>query len=381
MGSTTEAPTPLELSGHPLAFVAAAGTPSDTGGSGFRCEVMGLGGFQKEGLVTDLATDRAWRLVADEGKYLRGTDQAPAPLMHWAAGLHGDVTARIADLAHRAGIKFSALDVGFTQGFASQGSFARGEAVGLVFDLNWEITLRTHAPAVAVESVVEEALRSSPAVAALTSEREGPFALFANGRAVPVVGLPQSHAPAEADPFLKYTTSPSPAEAPTGELLQKKPSSDAALLELNDDQSNTIAWYVRGLGSYGVESGLVESRIDFPGAGASQWTLVSDESAVRAPSPLAYFSLGTAFCYHTQLCRYVAVRRLPVSSPRLVQTSRFTDGRTAAAEPFDSQLFINGSVDDAQAESLLTAAANTCYAHRALAVPVDSAHRVRVITG
>jgi uncharacterized OsmC-like protein len=378
VGSTqtsTGQPTPLEQSEHPLTFVAATGDPAGRpSGTAFRCEVMGLAHFQKEGLVTDIATGRAWRLAADEGTYLRGTDIGPAPLMHWATGLHGDVTARIAGLARRAGIEFTGLDVEFTQGFASKGSFARGEAVGLVFDLNWQATMRTAAPRAAVESIVDEALRTSPAVAALTGELDGAFALSANGRALPVVGLPQSYAPAETDPFLKYTGRPSPAEPPVGELQRKQPSSDPALKVLSDDQSETISWYVRGLGSYGIGSGLVESRIDFPGAGASQWTLTSDETNLRAPNPLAYFAMGTAFCYHTQLCRYVAVRRLPVSAPRLVQGSTFT------GEPFDTQLFLNGSVTDAQATSLLTAAANTCYAHRALSVPVTSAHTVDVVT-
>ncbi|MCU1680597.1 MAG: hypothetical protein JWQ81_1336 [Amycolatopsis sp.] len=367
-------PTPLEQSGHPLVFLAAAGDEAAAHGEEFRSEVMGLGQFQKEGLVTDLATGRAWRLVADEGKYLRGTDMGPAPLMHWAAGLHGDVTMRIADLAQEAGIDFSELDVSFAQGFASKGSFARGEAVALVFDLKWKVAMRTGAPKPAVESVVEEALRSSPAVGALTGELEGVFALSANGRAVPVLGVPQSHAPAEVDPFLRYANRPSPVEAETltEELQWKQPASEAAQQELGDDQSGTIAFYVCGSGPYRVDSGLVESRIDFPGAGASRWTLISDRTNRRAPSPLAYFSLGTAFCYHTQLCRYVAVRRLPAGSPRLVQGSTFT------GEPFDTQLFINGSVDDAQAKSLLTAAANTCYAHRALTVPVESGQTIEV---
>jgi len=38
----------------------------------------GLDRFQKEGLVTDLSTGRSWRLAADEGTYLGGTDLAPA---------------------------------------------------------------------------------------------------------------------------------------------------------------------------------------------------------------------------------------------------------------------------------------------------------------
>ncbi|WP_297538839.1 hypothetical protein [Amycolatopsis sp.] len=119
------------------------------------------------------------------------------------------------------------------------------------------------------------------------------------------------------------------------------------------------------------------TTVKFPNAGATQWTLISDDTSHTAPSPLAYFSIGTAFCYHTQLCRYVDVRRLPVSSPRLVQVSKFiTDEATADSAPFDTHLFINGTVTTDQTKSLLTAAANTCYAHRGLGVEVTSDRKI-----
>ena len=60
--------------------------------------------------------------------------------------------------------------------------------------------------------------------------------------------------------------------------------------------------------------------------------------------------------------------------------SRFTgmDG-DAQADRFDTHLFLRGTVAGVQAASLLAAAANTCYAHRALAVPVASATRIETV--
>lgn len=77
---------------------------------------MGVGRIQKEGLVEDLTTGRVWRLTADEGKYPRGTGLAPAPLMHWAAGLHGGVTSRIAGLAAAEKVTLASLEVTVSQG-------------------------------------------------------------------------------------------------------------------------------------------------------------------------------------------------------------------------------------------------------------------------
>ena len=372
----------LDKSPHPLAFVAAEGIDGALHEharreSSFRCEVMGLGRFQKEGLVEDLVTGRVWRSAADEGKYLRGTGLAPAPLMHWAAGLHGDVTSRIAGLAAAEKAPLASLEVTASQGFASQGSFARGQAVGLVFDLAWEFRVVTDEPANRIASIVDRALRSSPANAALTTGKEGTFALYANGRAIPVIGIPQSQADAQTDPFRRHASRPAPVNGDivTNTVLTTRPGTDSTTIA-SDDQSGAIGWHVQAKGHYDFESGTVTTTVGFPELATSEtWALVSDCTNRQAPSPLSYFSIGTAFCYHTQLCRYADVRRLGISLPRLVQASIFSsDNGEAEARAFDTHLFLNGTIDDGQATSLLIAAANTCYAHRALSVDVTAGH-------
>ena len=373
----------LDKSPHPLAFVAAEGidgAPPEhvRRESFFRCEVTGIGGrFQKEGLVEDLTTGRVWRLAADEGKYLRGTGLAPSPLAHWAAGLHGDVTSRIAGLAAAEKVTLARLEVTASQGFASQGSFARGEAVGLVFDLAWEFRVVTDEPANRIASIVDRALRSSPANAAMTAGKEGTFALYANGRAIPVSGVPQSQAGTQTDPFRRHASRPAPADGGivTNTVLTTRPGTDSTTVA-GDDQSGAIGWHVEAKGHYDFESRTVTTTVRFPELATSEsWALVSDCTNRLAPSPLSYFSIGTAFCYHTQLCRYADVRRMEISSPRLVQASGFpSDEGQGEARPFDTHLFLNGTIEDDQATSLLVAAANTCYAHRALAVDVTTRH-------
>jgi uncharacterized OsmC-like protein len=379
----------LEQHPHPLAFVADPGTPA-AGGAGdapdrstLRCEVMGLGQFQKEGLVTDLTTGRSWRLAADEGTYLHGTDLAPAPLMHWGAGLHADVTSRIAGAARRRGTELTELRLTLTQGFGSQGSFARGEAVGLVGDLHWTVEVQSAAPDEQIEEAVAEAFRCSPAHAALLEPAEGTFALYTNGRATPVVDVPRSRVITQVDPFRRHATAPVPTDdTVTAHLLTRRPATEASTVGLTDDQTETVHWHVLATGDYQFESRLTASTVSFPGAGSSAWTLLSDETGRGAPSPLAYFSIGTAFCYHTQLCRYAKVRRMPVSNPRLVQSSDFrADATSAVAEPLDTHLYLDGPATEAQTASLLAAAANTCYAHRALSTRVPSSRQVATAVG
>jgi uncharacterized OsmC-like protein len=339
---------------------------------------MGLGRFQKEGLVEDVATGRVWRLSADEGKYLRGTGLAPSPLMHWAAGLHGDVTSRIARSAEDESLVLDELHVTVSQRFASQGSFARGEAIGLVFELAWELNIVADDPEARVSWVVDRALHSSPANQAMLTGKEGRFALSIGGRTVPVAGLPQADTSGEIDPLVRHRSRPRPLrdEIAVEPVLTAWPGANSSTVVLSDDQEGTIGWRVQAVGGYDFESGLVRTTVGFPEVAASErWSLLTDATNRRAPSPLSYFSIGTAFCYHTQLCRYADVRRMPIDSPRLVQRTRyFSDDGMAGAQPFDTHLFLSGGIDDRQASSYLTAAANTCYAHRALAVDIDSSH-------
>ena len=369
----------LAASEYPLAFVASAGSgPIVTGPSGawsYRAEVMGLGGFQKECLIEDLASGRVWRLASDEGKYLRGTGLAPAPLMHWATGLHGDVTTRVAGLLQDKGIDFGALRVAVSQRFASEGSFAKGQAIARVYDLTVVVHAVGEIAETDLRTTVESALETSPAIAAMLNAAEGAFAPFVNGRRVPVEGVPQSDAPTQTDPFLRHSAQPRPVVdvETTPDLQTTRPPGTRSGVSLTDDQSEAIGFRVLAQGSYDLDTGLVESTVSFPElAAADTWNLVSDASSEAAPSGLAYFSAGTAFCYHTQLHRYAKVRRMLIESPRLVQVSAFSssDGR-GVADAVDTQLFLNGAHDGGAVSSLLTAAANTCYAHRALGATIE----------
>jgi uncharacterized OsmC-like protein len=168
-------------------------------------------------------------------------------------------------------------------------------------------------------------------------------------------------------------------EAVPRHVLTILPGTDRTVI-LTDDQSGAVGWHVHASGAYDFASGLVTTVVGVPRTGGRRRVAV----AVRpqqptAPSPLAYFAIGTAFCYHTQLCRYVDVRRMPVSSSRLVQVSTLvSDGTTAEDRPFDTHLFLRGSVDDEQTRSLLLAAADTCYAHRALSVDIETKRTISV---
>ncbi|MPV89303.1 hypothetical protein GB882_11555, partial [Georgenia ruanii] len=350
--------SPLHLLGH--------------GAETYTVEVMGLEGFHKRGLVETTSTGRMWRLEADEGTYLRGTNLAPAPLMYWGAGLHADILTRVAAAARERGVTLTSLSGTVRQGFAATGSFVRAQAVAKVFDLRIDVAVDGAATPAELDALVAHAIATSPAVAAVATAREGRFGLHSNGRPTAVHGIPALHGAPAVDPLRKYAEVPEPTDEQLGDVVGFEPGHPDRTHVVTDDSDGAVEFHVEARGKLDPRLGTVRTTVGFPEVTGDRWSLLSDPADTVAPSPLAYFSIGTAFCYHTQLCRYVAVRRLPLERARLTQVSRFEIDRTrATADPLATHVFLNGRCEDAQTTALMTLAANICYAHRALASNVE----------
>jgi organic hydroperoxide reductase OsmC/OhrA len=106
--------------------------------------------------------------------------------------------------------------------------------------------------------------------------------------------------------------------------------------------------------------------------GTSHFRLLSDEgSGDAAPCGLALLSAGIAFCYMTQLSRYIENMKLNIRGVRLVQRNPYVAGTQAAAVPIDTHLFLNGEAPEEMHRQLLTIAARTCYLHAASKTPTE----------
>jgi hypothetical protein len=156
-------------------------------------------GHQKTALAHLGERGGSWCLASDEGAYLRGTDTAPAPLMHWAAGVHADLVAR----------SRARGPVAIEFGYAVSGSFAQGGARGEAF-----------APRIEGEVPRDAA---SPLLEAMRVPLRDTFALYVNGRRRPVIGAHASEAPDAADPFLKHSGAPRPLSEPQPPLVGREP--------------------------------------------------------------------------------------------------------------------------------------------------------------
>ena len=364
----------LDQNHYPLAFKVAQGRARSPvlDGSGhdvFKVEARQLVGHQKEAIVTQGEGGSAWRMVSDEGKQLKGTDLAPFPLGFFNAGIQGDVYRRLHRLALRQGIEIEKLQVGLINGYGLTGSFVHGTGEGHADPSEIEVRLTTSASAERVNALVRSALDASPTIAYLrTAMNANTFALYINGRRWQVEGVPASPATDAVDPYRVYTRTPAPlSENGRRDLIEKAPQMEAGEAVVNPPSSDKrISWHVHGAGGPLKDAAIFEVDTWLGRPGASHFLLRSDEGQDDvAPSGLAMFSAAIAFCYMTQLSRYIENMKMRIGGARLVQFSPYTTGERAAVGPIDTHLFLNGDSSADTHLQLLTVAAHTCYLHAA----------------
>ncbi len=364
----------IDANGYPICFMTAKGarSPVVTGSPGadtMLLEVRQAGAHQKESVVHEGASGSSWRMASDEGVHLKGTDLAPFPLGYFNAGLQSDLAGRIVKLAAQRGHALTGLSMKLKNGYSLTGSFVQGTGVGVGEYCAVEVDVSGALSAEQAGRLVRDAVGASPCFSMLTDNLDNTFALYVNGRRNPTT-LPASAAPDAGDPYLKYTKVPMPlAGAGTlPDLIVKLPEKQPGE-PITAPVEGKVVREVTGSGELVDLSGLYRCKTGLNLPASSSFQYLSDESAAdRAPSGLALATAGIAYCYITQICRYIEAQKLPIRGVRLVQTSPYavdTDGR-GKASACDTHLFMNGEASDDAFETLMRVAANTCYLHQTM---------------
>ncbi len=366
----------IDANGYPICFKVAAGTrtPVALGAPGedtMTLDVRQVGNHQKESVVTEGAKGSAWRMASDEGVHLKGTDLAPFPLGYFNAGLQADLAGCIVRLAKSRGVTVKSLSMALKNGYSLTGSFVQGTGVGVGEYTSVELDIETDAGGDKAAALVRDALAASPAMAMITSNLDNTFALYVNGRRRQVTTLPAS-APEStaADPYVKYAKLPVPmANGGTrADLIMKAPEKQPGEPIVAPVEGKVIR-EVSGKGELIDASGIYRSKVGLNLPASSVFTFTSDETAAdTAPSGLALATAGIAYCYITQICRYIENQKLAIRAVRLVQTSPYGvsgDGK-GIAKPCDTHLFMSGEATDEGFETLQRVAANTCYLHQTM---------------
>jgi uncharacterized OsmC-like protein len=362
----------IDAHGDPLAFKVRATTGRSplAAGSGrdvIKVEARQLAHHQKEAIVGDGEQGAAWRLTSDEGVHLKGTDLAPFPLGFFNAGMQADLYRQLRRLAPQRGIALDGVRIRLVNHYWLTGSFIQGTGEGHAEPPDLEVQVESSAAGHAVDALVAAAIDASPAFAFLRAPlANNTFALYINGRRRAVEGVANSPAPDAVDPYRVYASAPRPLDAKgPSDLIEKtgKQQQGTSQPAANTIQGKQLR-NIFGDGAPRGANGLYETDTWLEMPGASHFNLVSDEGASdAAPSGLALLSAGIAFCYMTQLSRYIENMKMAIRGVRLVQYNPFVAGERAGVEPIDTHLFLNGEAPDETHEKLLTVAARTCYLH------------------
>ena len=387
MTPDTIATDSIEASGFPLGFRVAAGSgrPKVLGTGAARevfvVEARKLAGHQKEAVVREGEQGSTWRLASDEGKHLKGTDLAPFPLGYFNAGLHADLMGRIVALAKARAMALDQLSIELQNGYYLTGSFFRGDGRGYGEPASIRVIVRSGAPADRITGLVGDAVEASPAIAAMRTPLTNTFAIYVNGRRRPVETMTPSTSRDAPDPFVTHASAPSPRQAgpADADLIQKTGREEAGAVVLAPAGTTTrIIRVVKGIGRLTDPGGMTETDTWLEMPGMSHFTLKSDErpDAETGPSGLALLSAGVAFCFMTQLDRYIEHMKFDIGGVRLVQSIPYAvtadgEGLHGVTEPADTHLFLNGHEDEATYERLMHIAARTCYLHSTMAASLE----------
>ena len=374
--------TTIDGSGFPLGFRVAPGrkrllaASDSTGHAVIKVEARAMNGHQKEAIVTEGEGGASWRMVSDEGPYLKGSDLAPFPLGFFNVGLQADLLNRLQTAAHARGVRLDSVDLELDNLYSFSGSFFKGTGQGVAGPAVARLRICAPAPAATIATLVRQAVQASPAMAAMRMPLQNTFALYVNGTRRSVTEGDASTAPDVVDPFKAHKTPPRPRPEPgdLADLITKMPVAIGPS-EVMPESGSKFELKVLGSSRFVAGSSITESRTTLERPVGSHFGFKSDElgSAGIAPSGLAYQAAGVSFCYMTQLLRYAEYLKYQVSEIRIVQFNPYGLAGSLAegtlegvAGPVDTHLFLDGEEPDDVLQKLLIMGARTCYLHAAL---------------
>jgi uncharacterized OsmC-like protein len=321
-------------------------------------------------------------MACDEGPYLNGTDLAPFPLAFFTTGLVNSYFAEILELARARGSKLDTLELVQDNMYTMEGSALRGDMVGGVLPVALHVRIGGDAADEALHDLVATAVLRSPADALLRGVFESEFSIANNGKPVSVrnvrawtttrhdhvadAAFDDAHPFADADLPLDIITKLAGAESVFG-------VEGGAGSSLQSEQKRTL--HIRGIATLRAD-GLTETRVQLFKPIGSSFRFLCDLDRLgggsRAPSPLVYLSAGVAFCYLTQIGRYVTIMKQDLERYAIAQETAFAfasgDGASGvppSADPVRTHVEMATSADDDTVRRTIDMGERTCFLHAA----------------
>lgn len=361
----------LEESPHPLAFRVREPRPTGWRVPASRDDTLrirvlsrSLAGMQKEAVVLSGPEGPAWRLVSDEGPYLKGTDLAPFPLAFFTTGLAAEYLSTLGEVAGRAAVEARDARVVIHSRYTMAGSALKGTMKGAALPVELEIDGRVSS------DLIAEAAARCRAFRLLRSPVDEAFGLRVNGESVTPFEVPVFSGPPEPTPEGFDEAQPDPDAPIASGIIEKLASAPAVFGEggvgssLASEQKRAL--HLRGTATLRPD-GLKQIRIELFKPVGSSFRFLSDDGPRfggqgRAPSGLGYAAAGVAFCYMTQLGRYAQIVDRPLTEYRLVQDLAFAPDLVG---PLVTQVFLETPEDEGFGQTLARMGAQTCFLHAA----------------
>ena len=335
-----------------------------------------LSGHQKEALVSDSGyVPCTWRFLSDEGKHLKGADEAPFPLGFFNAGLTADLLSHAS--SHTRNV--CADTISLVNHYWMTGSFAKGDGQGYAEPPTIDVKAANPTDRRRLAEGLAAAVQNSPAFRALAEEVVATFSLFVNGKRIALTELAESDSP-PADPFQRHTAAPQPAEGfAFPEIIRKTTVIEDG--EVRPAPVGTATRIIRNvIGRARVEADVVstDTWLEMPGVSHFELSAGIDGATVDQllPTGLAYLASGVAFCFMTQLSRYIEHKKFLVDGLRLSQVWDFPADRKDGSGRIATHVFLNSKDSDVRCEQLMRIAVRTCYLHATLQTPLQPDIRV-----
>jgi uncharacterized OsmC-like protein len=247
----------------------------------------------------------------------------------------------------------------------------------------------------ALHDLVATAVLRSPADALLRSALGSEFSISRNGKLVSVRTVRPWTAPTREDLSDAAFNGARPAAATEfpPDIITKLAGAESVFdveggagSSLKSEQKRTL--HIRGIAGLRPD-GLAETRVQLFKPIGSNFRFVCDLDRFgggnRAPSPLVYLSAGIAFCYLTQIGRYVTITKQDLERYAIAQETVFgfakgdgASGMPPSADPVRTHVEIATSADDDTVRSIVDMGERTCFLHAAARTSLKTRIRTEV---
>ena len=385
----TEAPDILGSDTRPPFFPVGNATdlglepPPDRLGVPVRTWVRALAGMQKEALVVNGATGRAWRLVSDEGPYLDGHDRAPCPLCSFVTGMVSSYMNEILRLAEERGLSIERIELTLGNHYSMEGSALAGTMLGGAQTPELVARVAADVDSPELEDLVKRAVTEAPVNGLIGEVQESLFNLSWNGAQIPVGGVSGLETDILPDPETRFELAEiADIDVADALMVKVKPADEVRDVpggintSLQESQSRTL--HVQGRCTL-REDGIKVIHENLFSPIGSEFQFLSEEAPEfggkgRAPDAATYLAAGIAFCFMTQFGRYARITKKRLDQYRIVQDTHFSPGGTGSAgvaAPVETHVYLVTPEGEEFARKTLDMGERTCFLHATCRTDLD----------